>query len=89
MVSTMTESPGAAAGAALGFGVVAEILDAITSLGSVRDFLPFKHFEDWHDWFVFGHAPPELWKSLGLPLLYNVVFCAIAWWRFKRKDITV
>ena len=88
MLSTMTESAAAAAGAALGFGVVAEILDAISSLGRVRDGLPFRYFEAWHDLFVFGKFTDDMWKGLLLPVPYVVLFCTFGWWWFRRKDIT-
>ena len=88
MISTMTESAAAAAGAALGFGVVAEILDAITSLGDVRNVLPFHYFEAWHDLFVFGRWTDDMWSGLLLPIPYILVFGGFAWWWFRRKDIT-
>jgi ABC-2 type transport system permease protein len=88
MISTMTESGAAAAGSALAFGVVAEILDGISSLGGIRHWLPFRHFEDWHDLFVFGRWTDDMWKGVLLPLPYVVAFCGFAWYWFRRKDVT-
>jgi ABC-2 type transport system permease protein len=87
MVSTMTNSAGAAAGAAVGLGVVSQILDDIESLGHVRDFLPFAHYDAWTGLFWSDRIPSDFWSGLLLPIPYVLGFCAIAWWWFKRKDV--
>jgi len=87
MVSTMTDSPMAAAGAALGFGVTAQILNEIESLGAIRDYLPMRYFDAWDGLFWSDRVPDDVWSGLVLPIPWIVAFLAIAWWWFRRKDV--
>lgn len=87
MVSTMTDSPMAAAGAALGFGVTAQILNEIESLGAIRDYLPMRYFDAWDGLFWSDRVPSDVWSGLVLPIPWIVAFLAIGWWWFRRKDV--
>jgi len=87
MVSTMTDSPAAAAGAAVGLGVTAQILNEIESLGTIRDFLPLRYFDAWEGLFWSDRVPDDLYSGLALPIPWIVAFLGVAWWWFRRKDV--
>ena len=52
MVSTMTDSPATAVFAGFGLYIVSQILDGITSLGSIRYGLPTHYFDAWTSLFT-------------------------------------
>jgi ABC-2 type transport system permease protein len=87
MVSTMTDSPMAAAGAALGFGVTVQIMNEIESLGAIRDYLPLRYFDAWNGLFWSDRVPDDVWSGLVLPIPWIAAFLVIAWWWFRRKDV--
>jgi ABC-2 type transport system permease protein len=100
MVSTMTDSPAGAVFAGFGFYVFSQILDGISSLGSIRYALPTHYFDSWDALFEGKHGIFELartgqiqdWTSdmtrgALLPIAYVLVFLGIAWWYFRRKDV--
>jgi ABC-2 type transport system permease protein len=87
MVSTMTDSPVGAVSAGFGLYVVSQILDGITSLGSIRYGLPTHYFGSWTDLFR-GHGPTaDMLRGTLLQIPYMVVPLGIAWWYFHRKDV--
>jgi ABC-2 type transport system permease protein len=87
MVSTMTDSPVGAVAAGFGLYVVSQILDGITSLGSIRNGLPTHYFVAWTDLFR-GHGPTgDMLRGTLLQIPYVAVFLALAWWHFRRKDV--
>jgi ABC-2 type transport system permease protein len=86
MVSTMTDAPAGAIFAAIGFYLVARILDAITALGSIRDFLPTHYFDAWTNLFT-GGSTNEMVTGALVQIPYILGFCAVAWWWFRHKDI--
>jgi ABC-2 type transport system permease protein len=86
-VSTLTDVPQGGIGAAVGLYIVSQILDAITSLGSIRYGLPTRYLDAWNNLF-FGHGPnADMLRGVLIQLPYILVFAAIAFWRFQRKDI--
>jgi ABC-2 type transport system permease protein len=89
MASTMTDSPAAAVFAGFGLYIVSVILDAITSLGSIRYVLPTHYFDAWTDLFMHPGSGPtaDMLRGTLLQVLYVLVFGGIAWWHFRRKDI--
>jgi ABC-2 type transport system permease protein len=87
MISTMTDSPGGATVAAVGLGITSQILEAIESLGSIRDYLPLKYFDAWTGLFWSDRVPDDVYSGLLLPIPFVLVFCGIAWWWFRRKDV--
>jgi ABC-2 type transport system permease protein len=87
MVSTMTDSPAAAAGAAVGLGITSQILGEIESLGAIRDYLPLRYFDAWTGLFWSDRVPDDVYSGLLQPLPFIVVFLGIAWWWFRRKDV--
>ncbi len=87
LLSVLTDAPLGAVGGSVLLVVVSNILDAITALGSYRNFLP-THFQySWLD----ALGPAVNWNDMirgsGVALIFSAVFFALAWWRFERKDI--
>jgi ABC-2 type transport system permease protein len=87
MISTMTDSPAAAAGAAVGLGVTCQILNEIESLGSIRDYLPLRYLDAWEGLFWSDRVPDDMYSGLVLPIPWVLAFLVIAWWWFRRKDV--
>ena len=87
MVSSMTDAPFGAIFAGVGLYFASLILDAISSLGSIRYVLPTHYFDTWIDLLTRGEFNANLWRGVLLQLVYITVFFLIALWWFKRKDI--
>jgi ABC-2 type transport system permease protein len=87
MVSSMTDAPFGAIFAGVGLYFASLILDAISSLGSIRYVLPTHYFDTWVDLLTRGEFHANLWRGVLLQLAYITVFFLIALWWFKRKDI--
>ena len=86
-VSTLTDVPSGGVGAAIGLYIVSQILDAITSLGSLRYALPTHYFDSW-DALFFGRGPDaDMLRGVLLQVGYVVAFCGLAFWHFQRKDV--
>ncbi len=88
MVSTMTDASTGAVGAGVGLYVVSQILDAIPQLGAIRYGFPTHYLDDWRALIVQNHANSDLLRGVLVQVPYVLVFCAIAFWWFRRKDIT-
>ena len=86
-VSTMTDVPSGGVGAGIGLYIVSQILDSITSVGSIRYGLPTHYLDAW-DALFFAHGPnADMLRGVLVQVAYVVVFCGLAFWRFQRKDI--
>src|SRR3954451_10148075 len=69
-VSTLTDVPSGGVGAAVGLYIVSQILDAISSLGSIRYILPTHYFDSW-DALIFGRGPnADMLRGVLLQLAY-------------------
>lgn len=88
MLSTMTDSAAGAIFGAVGLYIVSLILGEITSLGAIRYGLPVHYYDSWSDLFVRNTFTDDMWRSVLLQIPYVIVFCGIAWWWFRRKDVT-
>jgi len=82
-----TDTPLAAVGGALIAYIVAGILGSIDALGSFRNGLPGHYQRSWlellqptYDWVALRHG--VLWS-----ILWALVFFALGWRRFARKDV--
>jgi ABC-2 type transport system permease protein len=84
----MTDSAAGAIFGAVGLYIVSLILGEITSLGAIRYGLPVHYYDSWSDLFVRNTFTDDMWRSVLLQIPYVIVFCGIAWWWFRRKDIT-
>jgi ABC-2 type transport system permease protein len=87
MVSTMTDSPMAAAASAFGAYIVSSILDNIDAVGSIRNVFPTHYFDAWNSLFTSSGASSDMVRGALLQLGYLVVACTIGWWWFRRKDV--
>ncbi|MFE3599129.1 ABC transporter permease [Streptomyces sp. NPDC059096] len=86
-LSTKTDAPLGAVGGAVGLTIVGNVLDAVTALGSWREFLPAHWQFAWAD-----AVQPQLeWggmaKGAAVSFTYAVVLFALAFRTFSRKDI--
>lgn len=87
MVSTLTDTPSAGVGAAIGLYITSQILDSITALGVIRHWLPTEHLDSW-DVLIRGGGPnADMLRGVLLQIPYIVAFCGFAFWWFRRKDI--
>ena len=87
MVSCMTDAPFGAIFAGVGLYFTSLILDAISSLGSIRYVLPTHYFDAWVNLLVEGKWHADLWRGVLLQLAYVMVFFVVGLWWFRRKDI--
>ena len=63
MVSSMTDAPFGAIFAGVGLYFASLILDAISSLGSIRYVLPTHYFDTWVDLLTRGEFHANLWRG--------------------------
>jgi ABC-2 type transport system permease protein len=86
-LSTRTDAPLGAVGGAVGLTIIGNVLDAVTALGSWRDFLPVHWQFAWAD----ALQPQLQWagmvKGAAISFSYAVVLVALAFRGFSRKDI--
>ncbi|MCF2528168.1 ABC transporter permease subunit [Yinghuangia soli] len=86
-LSTVTDAPLGAVGGAVGMVVVSNIVDAVTALGSWRAFLPTHWQYAWIDALQFDIEWAGMVKGSAVSLSYSLVFLALAFRHFERKDI--
>ncbi|MBT2405135.1 MULTISPECIES: ABC transporter permease [unclassified Streptomyces] len=86
-LSTRTDAPLGAVGGAVGLTIVGNVLDAVTALGSWREFLPAHWQFAWAD----ALQPQLEWggmiKGAAVSVSYALVLFALAFRGFSRKDI--
>jgi ABC-2 type transport system permease protein len=86
-LSTLTDSPLAAALGALAALVTSQVLVTLDAAGSVRPYLPTRYWLAWIDLF----RDPILWRDiergLAIQAVYVAVFLGAAWANFATKDI--
>jgi ABC-2 type transport system permease protein len=86
-LSTLTDSPLAAALGALAALVTSQVLVTLDAAGSVRPYLPTRYWLAWIDFF----RDPILWRDidrgLAIQAVYVAVFLGAAWANFATKDI--
>lgn len=87
-LSVSTDAPLGAVGGTVMVSILAQILDQITALGSLRNFLPGHYSTSWTSVL----SPTLDWNELAAgafsSLAYATVFGIVAWRRFATKDIT-
>jgi ABC-2 type transport system permease protein len=88
LLSTLTDSPLAAALGGLAALVSSSVLVALDAAGAIRDFLPTRYWLAWVDLF----RDPILWREFVrgvlLQAVYVVVLLGAAWANFASKDVT-
>ncbi|MET9336411.1 ABC transporter permease subunit [Nonomuraea sp. NPDC003804] len=87
LLSTVTDSPLGAVGGAVGLVIVSTILQAVEALGSLREFLPTFWNTAWMD----ALAPTLDWggmtKGAAVSVSYAAILIAVAFRRFRRRDV--
>ncbi|MBA9001386.1 ABC transporter permease [Thermomonospora cellulosilytica] len=86
-LSVTTDSPLGAVGGAVGLVIVSNILDAVTALGSARDFLPTHWSYAWMDALQADVQWAGMAKGTAVSVSYSVVLLALAFRRFRGKDV--
>ncbi|MEU8703628.1 ABC transporter permease [Streptomyces sp. NPDC048565] len=86
-LSTKTDAPLGAVGGAVGLTIVGNVLDAVTALGTWREFLPAHWQFAWAD----ALQPNLEWggmvKGAAVSVAYALILFALAFRGFSRKDI--
>ena len=88
LLSVSTDAPLGAVGGAVMASIVSQILDQITALEDLRDYLPTHYGTAWSG--LLGETVDWSGMTRGLfsSLCYALVLGALAVYRFHRKDIT-
>ena len=88
LLSVSTDAPLGAVGGAVLVSILSQILDSITALGGLREYLPTHYAYSWADLLSSSVDWGNIARGVLSALVYGVVFVAIAVRRFARKDIT-
>ncbi|SEM04933.1 ABC transporter permease [Streptacidiphilus jiangxiensis] len=86
-LSTLTDAPLGAVGGAVGLAILSGILDNITALGSLRDFLPTHGMYAWVDVLQTDPDWTGMVEGLSLAVSLALVFGALAFRHFQAKDV--
>jgi ABC-2 type transport system permease protein len=87
LLSVSTDAPLGAVGGAVLLNILSSILDQITALGSVRNFLPTHYANAWLGLLTTPLQTDDLVRGCVAAVAYAVIFFGLGWWRFLRKDI--
>ncbi len=88
LLSTAVDNPLGAVGGAVMAAVVSSIIDQITALGSLLNFLPTHYDYAWVDSLSSPIRWDDMTRGTGVALVYAAILLGYAWLRFERKDIT-
>ncbi|WP_103382623.1 ABC transporter permease [Pseudonocardia dioxanivorans] len=88
LLSVSTDAPLGAVGGAVMTSIVSQILDQITALENLRDYLPTHYVNAWSDLLAGQVDWGDMTRGVFSSLCFAAVFGALAVWRFQRKDIT-
>jgi ABC-2 type transport system permease protein len=87
LLSVSTDAPLGAVGGAVLLNILSSILDQITALGSLRNYLPTHYSDAWLGLLSTPVQYTDMIKGAISALVYATVFFGWAWWRFLRKDV--
>jgi ABC-2 type transport system permease protein len=87
LLSVSTDAPLGAVGGAVLLNILSSILDQITALGTIRNFLPSHYSDAWLGLLTTPMQTDDVVRGCIAALSYAVIFLGLAWWRFLRKDI--
>ena len=87
LLSTAVDNPLGAVGGAVMAAVVSSIIDQITALGSLLNFLPTHYDYAWVDALSSPIRWDDMIRGTGVALVYGALFLGYAFLRFNRKDI--
>jgi len=88
LLSTLTDAPLGAVGGAVLLYIVSSILNQITALGSIRNFLPTHYSQAYLGLLTTPMQVDDAVKGAISALAYAAIFWVAAWVRFLRKDVT-
>lgn len=88
LLSVSTDAPLAAVGGTVLVSILSEILDSITALGGLREYLPTHYAYAWADLFTVHIDWGQMIRGVLSALIYGAVFIGLAARRFATKDIT-
>ena len=87
LMSVRTDVPLGAVGTAVMLGIVLSILDAITALGNIRNWLPGHYSQAWTD----ARGPEIVWDNMAKGAAFTIVpfifLVTAAVLKFDRKDV--
>jgi hypothetical protein len=87
LLSVSTDAPLGAVGGAVMASIVSQILNQITALEDLRDYLPTRFATAWSDLLSEQVDWGNMTRGVFSALTYATVFGALAVWRFHRKDV--
>ncbi|WP_219415145.1 ABC transporter permease [Pseudonocardia nigra] len=88
LLSVSTDAPLGAVGGAVMASIVSQILDQITALEDLRDFLPTHYGDAWAALLAQQVDWGDMTSGAFSALAYAAIFTSAAVWRFTRKDVT-
>jgi len=88
LLSVSTDAPLGAVGGAVLVSILSQILNQITALEGLRDYLPTHYGTAWSDLLASQVDWGDMTRGAFSALCYAAVFSALTVWRFARKDIT-
>lgn len=88
LLSVTTDAPLGAVGGAVLLSILSQILDSITALGELREYLPTHYAFAWADLLAVDVDWSDLAWGCFSAVSYAAVFALLAWRRFATKDIT-
>jgi ABC-2 type transport system permease protein len=87
-LSVRTDAPLGAVGGAVGITILLTILDAISALGSIRQWLPAHYTDTWLDALSTTIDWSQMAKGASYCAISGIIFYALAVNKFAKKDIT-
>ncbi|MEV0806986.1 ABC transporter permease subunit [Micromonospora sp. NPDC050200] len=88
LLSVSTDAALGAVGGAVLLWILSSILDQITALGGLRDFLPTHYSSAWLGLLSTPVQTDDVVRGAISAVSYATVFWGLAFWRFTRKDVT-
>ncbi|GLY69471.1 ABC transporter permease [Amycolatopsis taiwanensis] len=88
LLSVLTDAPLGAVGGTVLVAILSQILDQITALGSLRNYLPTHYAYSWVDFIATDIDWTNIAAGVLSAIAYATVFWLIAARRFATKDIT-
>ncbi|MEV0728804.1 ABC transporter permease subunit [Polymorphospora sp. NPDC050346] len=87
LLSVTTDAALGAVGGAVLLWILSSILDQITALGVLRDFLPTHYSSAWLGLLSTPVQTDDIVRGSISAISYATIFWGLAFWRFTRKDV--
>ena len=87
-LSVRTDAPLGAVGVAVGISILLNILDAITALGVVREWLPVHYAFSWFDALSITIDWSQMIRGASYCAMTGILFYDLAIMKFAKKDVT-